>query len=200
MLLIAGLGNPGPRYQATRHNIGFRLIDELARQCGVPASAFRERFHGEIASARLRAGGSPGREEELLLLRPQTFMNESGRSVQAACTFYKIKPSELIVAHDELDLPFTDVRLKKGGGDGGNRGIRSVSGALGPDYVRIRLGIGRPPADFRGDPADFVLQAFASTEQAGVEEMLTRGAEAVSLVTSLGLEKAMNRINQRPPR
>ncbi|MDF3070876.1 MAG: pth [Polyangiaceae bacterium] len=193
MLLIAGLGNPGPRYQATRHNLGFRLIDELARQCSVPASAFRDRFHGEIASARLG-------DEELLLLRPQTFMNESGRSVQAACTFYKIKPSELIVAHDELDLPFADVRLKKGGGDGGNRGIRSVSAALGPDYVRIRLGIGRPPPDFRGDPADFVLQGFPSTEQASVEQMLTRGAEAVSLVTSLGLEKAMNRINQRPVR
>lgn len=193
MLLIAGLGNPGPRYAATRHNLGFRLIDELARRCGVPASAFRERFHGEIAPARLG-------EHELLLLRPQTFMNDSGRSVQAACTFYKIKPSDLIVAHDELDLPFADVRLKKGGGDGGNRGIRSVTAALGPDYVRIRLGIGRPPPDFRGDPADFVLQAFASTELPDVEKMLERGAEAVSLVTSLGLEKAMNRINQRPSR
>jgi PTH1 family peptidyl-tRNA hydrolase len=193
MLLIAGLGNPGPRYSATRHNVGFRLIDELARRAGVPASGFRERFHGEIAAARLG-------DQELLLLRPQTFMNESGRSVQAACAFYKIKPSELIVAHDELDLPFGDVRLKKGGGDGGNRGIRSVSGALGPDYVRIRLGIGRPPPDFRGDPADFVLQAFADAELSDVEKMLERGAEAVSLVTTLGLEKAMNRINQRPAR
>jgi peptidyl-tRNA hydrolase, PTH1 family len=193
MLLIAGLGNPGPRYQATRHNLGFRLIDELARRCGVPDSAFRERFHGQVASARLG-------DEELLLLRPQTFMNESGRSVQAACTFYKIKPADLIVAHDELDLPFADVRLKKGGGDGGNRGIRSVTGALGADYVRIRLGIGRPPPDFRGEPADFVLQAFASSELPSVEQMLARGAEAVSLVTSLGLEKAMNRINQRPLR
>jgi PTH1 family peptidyl-tRNA hydrolase len=127
-------------------------------------------------------------------------MNESGRSVQAACTFYKIKPSELIVAHDELDLPFADVRLKKGGGDGGNRGVRSVTSALGPDYLRIRLGIGRPPPDFRGDPADFVLQAFASTELPAVEQMVARAAEAVSLVTSLGLEKAMNRINQRPAR
>jgi peptidyl-tRNA hydrolase, PTH1 family len=190
VLLIAGLGNPGPRYQATRHNIGFRVIDELARQCGVAGSAFRDKFHGEIASARLG-------NEELLLLKPQTFMNDSGRSVQAACTFYKIKPSELIVAHDELDLPLSDVRLKKGGGDGGNRGIRSVSGALGPDYVRIRLGIGRPPPDFRGDPADFVLQAFPLAEQAIVEQMISRAAEAVTLVTSLGLEKAMNRINQR---
>lgn len=193
MLLITGLGNPGPRYQATRHNIGFRVIDELARQCGVPSSAFRDKFHGEVASARLG-------NEELLLLKPQTFMNESGRSVQAACTFYKIKPSELIVAHDELDLPLSDVRLKKGGGDGGNRGIRSVSGALGPDYIRIRLGIGRPPPDFRGDPADFVLQAFPLAEQAIVEQMISRAAEAVTLVTSLGLEKAMNRINQRPAR
>jgi peptidyl-tRNA hydrolase, PTH1 family len=193
MLLIAGLGNPGPRYQATRHNIGFRVIDELARQAGASSAAFRERFHGELATVTLF-------EQDLLLLKPQTFMNDSGRSVQAACAFYKIKPTELLVAHDELDLPFGDVRLKKGGGDGGNRGIRSVSGALGPDYVRIRLGIGRPPPDFRGDPADFVLQAFPFAEQAGVEQMLTRAAEAVSLVTSLGLEKAMNRINQRPLR
>jgi PTH1 family peptidyl-tRNA hydrolase len=191
MLLIVGLGNPGPRYAATRHNVGFRVIDELARQCGVPASAFKERFHGEVANARLG-------NADLLLLRPQTFMNESGRSVQAACTFYKVKPSELIVAHDELDVPFSEVRLKQGGGDGGNRGIRSVTSALGPDYVRIRLGIGRPPPDFRGDVADFVLQAFASTELATVDQMVTRAAEAVSLVTSLGLEKAMNRINQRP--
>jgi PTH1 family peptidyl-tRNA hydrolase len=193
MLLVAGLGNPGPRYAATRHNVGFRLIDELARQCGVPASAFKERFHGEIASARLG-------DQELVLLRPQTFMNESGRSVQAACTFYKIKPSELIVAHDDLDVPFSEVRLKQGGGDGGQRGIRSVTAALGPDYVRIRLGIGRPPPDFRGDVADFVLQAFPSAELATVEQMVTRATEAVSLVTSLGLEKAMNRINQRPVR
>jgi PTH1 family peptidyl-tRNA hydrolase len=193
VLLIAGLGNPGSRYQATRHNLGFRVIDELARQCGLPASAFRERCHGELASARL---GS----EDLLLLRPQTFMNDSGRSVQAACTFYKIKPSELIVVHDELDLPFNDVRLKKGGGDSGNRGVRSVTSAIGPDYIRIRLGIGRPPPDFRGDPADFVLQAFASAELEAVEQMVSRATEAVSLVTSVGLEKAMNRINQRPLR
>ena len=193
MLLIAGLGNPGPRYQATRHNLGFRVIDELARQCSLQASAFRERFHGEVASARLG-------NQDLLLLRPQTFMNDSGRSVQAACTFYKIKPSELIVAHDELDVPFAEVRLKKGGGDGGNRGLRSITAALGPDYVRIRLGIGRPPPDFQGDPADFVLQAFASAELEAVEKMVSRATEAVSLVTSLGLEKAMNRINQRPLR
>ncbi len=193
MLLIVGLGNPGPRYQATRHNVGFRVVDELARQCGVPASAFKARFHGEIASARLG-------EQELLLLRPQTFMNESGRSVQAACTFYKLKPSDLIVAHDELDLPFSEVRLKQSGGDGGNRGIRSVTAALGPDYLRIRLGIGRPPPDFRGDIADFVLEAFPSAELGTVEQMVTRATEAVSLVTSLGLEKAMNRINQRPAR
>lgn len=193
MLLIAGLGNPGPRYQATRHNLGFRVIDELAQKCGLQDSAFRDRFHGQVASARLG-------DVELLLLRPQTFMNDSGRSVQAACTFYKIKPAELLVAHDELDLPFGDVRLKKGGGDGGNRGVRSISAALGPDYLRLRLGLGRPPPDFRGDPADFVLQAFPSAELAGVDQMLVRATEAVTLVTSVGLEKAMNRINQRPAR
>jgi PTH1 family peptidyl-tRNA hydrolase len=195
MLLVAGLGNPGPRYQATRHNIGFRLIDALAAHCGVAPSGFRERFHGEIAPARLG-------NEELLLLRPQTFMNDSGRSVQAACAFYKLRPAEgqLLVAHDDLDLPFGDVRLKKGGGDAGNRGVRSISAALGPDYVRIRLGIGRPPPDFRGDPADFVLQAFAPAELPTVDDMLGRATEAVALFTSLGLEKAMNRTNQRPSR
>jgi PTH1 family peptidyl-tRNA hydrolase len=195
MLLVAGLGNPGARYQATRHNIGFRVIDALAEKCGVAASAFRDRFHGEIASARLG-------DQELLLLRPQTFMNESGRSVQAACAFYKLKPAEghLLVAHDELDLPFGEVRLKKSGGDAGNRGIRSISAALGADYLRLRLGIGRPPPDFRGEPADFVLQAFAPAELATVDDMIARATEAVSLLTSQGLEKAMNRTNQRPSR
>lgn len=194
-LLVAGLGNPGPRYQATRHNVGFRVVDALAERCGLAPGAFRERFHGELASARLG-------DEELLLLRPQTFMNDSGRSVQAACAFYKIKPAEgqLLVVHDELDLPFGEVRLKKGGGDAGNRGIRSISAALGPDYLRIRLGIGRPPPDFRGEPADFVLQAFASAELPAVSDMIGRATEAVSLLTSQGLEKAMNRINQRPSR
>lgn len=195
MLLVAGLGNPGPRYQATRHNIGFRVIDRLAETCGLTAAAFRERFHGELASARL--GGA-----ELLLLRPQTFMNDSGRSVQAACAFYKLRPAEgeLLVIHDELDLPFGDVRLKRGGGDAGNRGIRSISGALGPDYLRLRMGIGRPPPDFRGDPADFVLEGFASEEQATVTDMIARATEAVALLTSHGLERAMNRTNQRPAR
>jgi PTH1 family peptidyl-tRNA hydrolase len=120
--------------------------------------------------------------------------------VQAACTFYKLKPSDLIVAHDDLDVPFSEVRLKQGGGDGGQRGVRSITAALGPDYIRIRLGIGRPPPDFRGDVADFVLQAFPSADLATVDQMVTRASEAVSLVTSLGLEKAMNRINQRPAR
>ncbi len=191
MILVAGLGNPGPRYQATRHNIGFRVVDELARLAGMPA--FRERFHGELASAAIG-------QAEFLLLRPQTFMNESGRSVQAVCAFYKLRPADLVVVHDELDVPFGEVRLKLGGGDAGNRGIRSISAALGPEYLRVRVGIGRPPTDFRGDPADFVLSAFAPEEQAALPEMLVRATEAVTLVSSLGLEKAMNRINQRPSR
>ena len=185
--VTGGMGGIGTAICQRLHQSGFKVI----AGCG-PTRDYNK-WLGEQQALRLG-------DEELLLLRPQTFMNESGRSVQAACAFYKIKPSELIVAHDELDLPFADVRLKKGGGDGGNRGVRSVSAALGPDYVRIRLGIGRPPPDFRGDPAAFVLQAFASAELAAVEQMLARATEAVSLVTSLGLEKAMNRINQRPSR
>jgi PTH1 family peptidyl-tRNA hydrolase len=190
MMLVAGLGNPGPRYQATRHNVGFRVVDELARRAGVASSAFRERFHGEIAAASLDG-------HDFLLLRPMTFMNESGRSVQSACAFYKVKPNDVVVVHDELDLPFARLQLRKGGGDAGNRGIRSVIAALGADFLRLRVGIGRPPPDFRGNPADFVLQGFSPAELPALPEVLARAAEAVALVPSLGLEKAMNRINQR---
>jgi PTH1 family peptidyl-tRNA hydrolase len=127
-------------------------------------------------------------------------MNESGRSVQAACTFYKIKPSELVVAHDELDLPFSEVRLKQGGGDAGNRGVRSVTESIGPDTLRLRIGIGKPPPEFRGDTADFVLQGFAQTERTELDSVLDRAADAVVLVATQGISAAMNATNQRRPR
>ena len=184
--LIVGLGNPGSRYARTRHNVGFMLVDKLA-----PGAAFREKFHGLIAEELLFG-------DRLLLLKPTTYMNLSGRSVRAAATFYKIPPAAVLVVHDEIDLPFGTVRLKLGGGEAGNRGLRSITAELGTaGYARLRIGIGRPPPDFRGDPADFVLQAFAPGEQAELDGVLDKALGAVELTVRRGLAAAMNATNQR---
>lgn len=188
-LLVVGLGNPGAQYAGTRHNAGFFVIDELASRGGQPA--FRQKFHGELAEARLPTG-------PVTLLKPLTYMNESGRSVRAALEFYKRVPSELLVIHDELDLPFGQLRLKIGGGDAGHRGLRSITAHLGgPDYLRLRFGIGRPPAGFRGTPADFVLQGFASAEKAELAALVSSAADAAELVASRGIAEAMS-ITHRP--
>ena len=191
-LLVVGLGNPGAEYAATRHNAGFFVIDELASRGGQPA--FRQKFHGELAEARLPSG-------PVTLLKPLTYMNESGRSVGAAVSFYKVPLESLLVIHDELDLPFAEIRIKMGGGDAGNRGIRSVTGQLGkPDYVRIRVGIGKPPPGFRGGGADFVLQGFAPAERAELAALVARAADAAELIAKSGLAAAMNITHrQRPP-
>lgn len=193
-MIIAGLGNPGARYAGTRHNIGFQVIDLIAERWGRPA--FKEKFHGEIGLVQL-----PGREgpEKTYLLKPQTFMNLSGDCVQPAAAFFKVPPSEVLILHDELDLPLGRLQLKVGGGSGGHNGLKSVTSRLGTaDYQRLRLGIGRPPADFRGNPADFVLQGFASSEETQVEELVVRAAEAVELLVKRGKSAAMNEINRRP--
>lgn len=187
-MLIVGLGNPGAEYEGTRHNIGFVVVDALSARAG--GAAFRRRFHGDYAEARL-ASGAAG------LLKPLTFMNDSGRSVQAAVAFYKRAPEEVLVVHDELDLPFADLKLKVGGGDAGHRGLRSISAALGPTYARLRVGIGRPPPGFAGTPADFVLRAFAPTEQAALSTLVVRAADAAELVVRSGIAAAMNQINRR---
>lgn len=191
MILLVGLGNPGPRYADTRHNVGFMVVDRVAARLGNPA--FRDKFHGSFATGTL---GS----EPVGLLKPQTFMNESGRSVQAAMQMYKLAQDAIYVAHDELDLPFGDVRLKVGGGDAGNRGIRSIIGAIGAGFVRLRLGIGRPPPDFRGDPADFVLQGFSLAERPSIDSIVDRAADALALVAAQGISVAMNATNQRKTR
>lgn len=191
MILVAGLGNPGPRYAETRHNAGFMVVDRLAARAG--GAVFRDKFHGSFATATLE-GVAFG------LLKPLTFMNDSGRSVQAATQLYKVPLTSLFVVHDELDLPFGELRLKQGGGDGGHRGLRSITGALGGDYVRARFGIGRPPPDFRGDPADFVLQGFSLAERAELEKLVDRAADALVLAATRGISVAMNATNQRKPR
>jgi PTH1 family peptidyl-tRNA hydrolase len=187
-VLVVGLGNPGPEYAATRHNLGFLVVDELAARAGKPP--FRQKFHGELAEGRIGA-------HTFKLLKPLTFMNVSGRSVRAAVTFYKVPLTELVVVHDEIDLPFAEIRLKTGGGDAGHRGIRSVAAELGtPDFIRIRIGVGRPPPGFRGSPADFVLQGFAPAERAELAPLVTRAADAAELIASRGLATAMNQIHR----
>ncbi len=187
MILLVGLGNPGPRYEATRHNIGFVVAGEVASG-GV---SWSERFRGQFGL--LRVG-----EERVGVLRPQTYMNRSGESVRAACEFYKISRPDVLVIHDELDVPFGDVRLKLGGGEAGHNGLRSVSQHLGgKDYHRLRIGIGRPPPDFSGGVADFVLQAFAPAEAGLLEDIRHRGAKAAEQFISLGSQAAMNEVNRR---
>lgn len=190
--LVVGLGNPGPEYASTRHNLGFLVLDELALRAGSPP--WKKKFHGELAEGRV--GGEPAH-----LLKPLTYMNESGRSVLAALSFYKVPLESLLVIHDELDLPFAEVRLKSGGGDAGNRGIRSVTAQLGrPEYARIRVGIGKPPAGFRGSAADFVLQGFAPAERAELATLVARAADAAELIVQSGLAAAMNITHrQKPP-
>lgn len=173
MKLVVGLGNPGSRYAKTRHNVGFLVVEELARAASFPE--WREKFSGEFTKGRIDG-------EDVVLLKPQTFMNDSGRSVQAAVAFFHVAAqggAELVVVHDELDLPFADVRLKVGGGHAGHNGLRSIIGVLGADFARVRVGIGRPPPEFRGEVADFVLQDFDPVEAASVGDVVKKSVQAV---------------------
>jgi len=193
VILLVGLGNPGPQYAETRHNVGFMAVDALcAPKMGAGrVVSFRPRFEGQFAEI-VHAGSSVG------VLKPETFMNASGRSVRAAASFFGLKPAAVVVVHDELDIPFGELRIKSGGGDGGHRGLRSISAELAdPNYARLRVGIGRPPAHFQGDVADFVLQAFALEERSELTRVLTRTCEALEAVITDGIERTMNRTNQR---
>jgi PTH1 family peptidyl-tRNA hydrolase len=192
-VIVAGLGNPGARYEGTRHNIGFAVVDLIAERWGRPA--FREKFRAHLALAELPAQQGV---EKVYLLKPQTFMNLSGESVQPAAAFFRHAPSDILVIHDELDLPLGRLQLREGGGAGGHNGLKSVTSQLGtPGYKRLRCGIGRPPVDFRGTPADFVLQAFAPFEGPEVQALVSRAADAVELLVKHGMATAMNQTNRR---
>ncbi|HYQ26916.1 MAG TPA: aminoacyl-tRNA hydrolase [Polyangiaceae bacterium] len=194
MILLVGLGNPGPQYAQTRHNVGFMAVDAFCTRQAGRVAAFRSRFEGQFAE--LARDG-----ERVAVLKPETFMNASGRSVRAACAFLGLQPSAVLVVHDELDIPFGDLRIKSGGGDGGHRGLRSITAELSdPGYGRLRVGIGRPPAHFQGDVADFVLQAFALEERSELTHVLVRTCEAIEAVITDGLARTMNRTNQRTVR
>jgi peptidyl-tRNA hydrolase, PTH1 family len=185
-LLVAGLGNPGREYADTRHNVGFMVADELARRHG---GSWRAKFSGDLAEVRLD-------ELRLAVLKPQTYMNESGRSVAAAVRFFKVQPESLLVVHDEVDLEPGRLQARLGGGLAGHNGLRSLAQHLGtPEFARLRIGVGRPE---RGDPrpvADFVLSPFPP--EVDVEGLVARAADAVETVAREGVEEAQNRFNAR---
>jgi PTH1 family peptidyl-tRNA hydrolase len=184
--LIVGLGNPGPRYAATRHNVGFAVVDLLALRLGGRFKAHKSRC--EILEARF--GDQP-----VVLAKPMSFMNESGGPVVGAARFFKVPVEQLIVVHDDLDLPFGALRLKRGGGEGGHNGLRSTSASMGSkDYVRVRFGIGRPPG--RQDAADYVLREFSSAERKELLFLIDQAADAVELFVAQGLEAAQNRYHE----
>ena len=187
--LIVGLGNPGPAYAATRHNIGAMVCDDLADEASpMPASfSVHKRTNSEIAQTRIDG-------HQVILAKPRSYMNVSGGPVAALCKYFKVAPADLIVIHDELDIDFGTVRLKRGGGEGGHNGLRSISQALGTkDYIRVRAGIGRPPGLM--GVADFVLKPFAKHEIADVPVLMADGADAVRKILEVGLEAAQNAVH-----
>ena len=187
MRLLVGLGNPGAKYERTRHNLGFRVAQLAAEKLGMALD--QTRWNAVLGTGRVRG-------EQIAIVLPQTFMNVSGESVGHAARFWKVDPGELVVAHDDLDLTLARIQVKVGGGDGGHNGLKSLRQHLGPDFVRVRFGIGRPPQGW--DPADFVLARFAEEEEKVVEELLPVAAEAAAVALLEGTAAAMNRFNRRP--
>jgi PTH1 family peptidyl-tRNA hydrolase len=184
-LLVAGLGNPGREYERTRHNAGWLVLEELARRHG---GSWRSKFSGSLAEVRLG-------DLRLALLKPETYMNDSGLSVGAAVRFFKVEPEQVLVVHDDVDLDAGRLQARAGGGLAGHNGLRSLAQHLGSqDFLRLRIGVGRPG---RGDPrpvADWVLSPFAPEDDA--EGLIARGADAVEAIAGDGLEAAQQRFNQ----
>ncbi len=184
--LVVGLGNPGPNYAKTRHNLGFVVADLLAERMG---SAFKvhKKSGADVVTGRL--GGRP-----IVLAKPRTYMNESGRQVGPLAKFYSVPVADIVVVHDELDIEFGRIRLKFGGGVAGHNGLRSVAASLGSkDFQRVRIGIGRPPG--RKDPASYVLENFTATERPEVPVLCEQAADATELLIAQGLEPAQNTVH-----
>jgi PTH1 family peptidyl-tRNA hydrolase len=188
--LIVGLGNPGPGYAGNRHNVGAMVLDELATRAGVRLSP------GKGARSRALAGEGRLAGRRVVLARPLSYMNESGGPVRGLLDYHRLPADDLVVVHDELDLPFSVVRLKRGGGEGGHNGLRSITKSTGTkDYLRVRVGIGRPPG--RQDPADYVLKDFSSTERKELDLLIGEAADAVEALLVNGLEAAQNDVHPR---
>jgi len=185
--LIVGLGNPGGEYARTRHNAGFWLVDELARRHG---GNFRSEGKHQAELARVRIGG-----EEIWLAKPMSYMNRSGGPVSSILGFYKIAPAQMLVAHDEIDLPSGTVRLKDGGGHGGHNGLRDVIAAQGDGFWRLRIGVSHPGA--KNEVVDFVLTRAGADEQRTIDETVVAGADAIEEMLRSGAQIAMNKLHSR---
>ena len=194
--LVVGLGNPGPTYASTRHNVGFMVADELAGRARAPFTAPRG-MRADVVETRLAASGMGGvgaDAQRVILLKPRTFMNDSGAAVAKACAFFKVAPDHVIVVHDELDLDFGRLRAKLGGGDNGHNGLKSIRTALGTgDFYRIRFGIGRPPG--RQPAADYVLAPIPASLREDYAVEASRNADAVEALISGDLAAVQNRFN-----
>jgi PTH1 family peptidyl-tRNA hydrolase len=183
-LLVAGLGNPGRGYETTRHNVGWLVVDELASRHG---GSFRSKFSGRLAEMRLD-------DLRVALLKPETYMNESGRSLAAAARFFKVEPAALLVVHDDVDLDPGRLQARLGGGLAGHNGLRSIAQALGTnDFLRLRIGVGRPGRGDRRSVADYVLSEFEP--ELDVDALVSRSADAVETIARDGLDEAQRRYN-----
>lgn len=211
--LVVGLGNPGSKYERNRHNIGFRVVDELVRKHGLPPWKSGAIKGGELTSGLVVTEGGRGgaRPVKAFVLKPMEFMNLSGYAVQRAASFHDVEVDKILVVHDEIDLELGVVRLKNGGGHGGHNGLRSIQEQLGSaGFARLRMGVGRPfsipPASPSGgnkppgskDAAAWVLADFPSAQQATVDAMISAGCECIESTLALGIVGAMNRHNARP--
>lgn len=186
--LIVGLGNPGAKHEADRHNAGFWFVDALARAHGAGAFAAERKFHGEVCQATIAHRG-------VRLLKPTTFMNRSGQAARAVLDFYKLEAEEVLVVHDELDLPPGTARLKRGGGHGGHNGLRDLIAHMGKEFMRLRVGIGHPGS--REQVVGFVLKAPGREEAQRIDDALRESLNAVELLLREGEQKAMNQLHSR---
>ncbi|MDR0836741.1 MAG: aminoacyl-tRNA hydrolase [Propionibacteriaceae bacterium] len=195
--LVAGLGNPGPSYANTRHNVGFMCADELASRAHTP---FKKplRFRADVCETRIAASGLgvvSADAEKLIIVKPRTFMNESGIAVGQIAQFAKVTADHIIVIHDELDIDFSALRLKLGGGDNGHNGLRSIRSHLGTgDFYRVRIGIGRPPGS--QNPVDYVLGQFPKRDADTLAVNISEASDAVEMLITRGLEAAQNHFNR----
>jgi PTH1 family peptidyl-tRNA hydrolase len=189
--LVVGLGNPGPAFASHRHNIGYRVVEELARRMQLRFRVVRG-IRAEVADGRIGPPGGDG--PRLILAKSRTFMNETGWAVTRLLAYYKLDPPQMIVVHDELDIDVGQLRVKFGGGDNGHNGLRSIRAALGTgDFYRVRIGVGRPPG--RQDPADFLLSDIPASACEDVEVEIGRAADAVESLVALGLDRTQNVFN-----
>ncbi|HIO95786.1 MAG TPA: aminoacyl-tRNA hydrolase [Campylobacterales bacterium] len=178
-MLIVGLGNPGTGYEQTRHNIGFRVIDALVSDFGAREIS-KSSFHGQLFKSN-----------DILLLKPMTFMNLSGKSLQAVKNFYKVELSDIVVIHDDIDLPFSALRFKNGGGHGGHNGLRSIDPMIGKEYHRVRMGVGKP--EHKGQVADYVLSNFSTDEQKVLDKWIEHTAYAIKELQTKTLDEVKSR-------